>query len=110
MLLCLEGAFSIAIDYYDAMWTGHLELEISIVWHFVEPSERGSSEQCVVAATEGTISKIISLLRKLSGEPKTTSSVIEPVQRASTPGMTPLKVVFVGLILEGSIPILRTVS
>ena len=31
--------------------------------------------------------------------------MIEPVQQASTPGMTPLKVVFVGLILEGSIPI-----
>ena len=49
-------------------------------------------------------------LRKLSGDPKTTSSVIEPVQQASTLGMTPLKVVFVGLILEGSMPILHTVS
>ena len=43
-------------------------------------------------------------------EPKTTSNVIEPMQRASTPGITPLKVVLVGLILDGSIPILRTVS
>ena len=49
------------------------------------------------------MSKINSLLRKLSGDPKTTSSVTEPIQLASTPGMTPLKVVFVGLILEGSI-------
>ena len=48
------------------------------------------------------MSKINSSLRKLSGDPKTTSSVIEPVQWASTLGMTPLKVVFVGLILEGS--------
>ena len=49
-------------------------------------------------------------LRGLSGDPKITSSVIESVQQASTPGMTPLTVVFVGLILEGSMPILRTVS
>ena len=49
------------------------------------------------------MSKINSSLRKLSGDPKTTSSVIEPVQLASTPGMTLLKVVFVGLILEGYI-------
>ena len=51
------------------------------------------------------MSKINSSLRKLSGDPKTTSSVTEPVQLASTPGMTPFKVVFVGLILEGSMPI-----
>ena len=51
------------------------------------------------------MSKINSSLRKLSGDPKTTSSVTEPVQLASTPGMTPLKVVLVGLILEGSMPI-----
>mgnify|MGYP005821390567 CR=1 FL=1 len=53
MLLCSEGAFSIAIDCYDATWTGHLELEISIVWHYIESRERGSSEQYVVAAAEG---------------------------------------------------------
>ena len=51
------------------------------------------------------MSKINSSLRKLYGDPKTTSSVTEPVQLASTPGMTPLKVVFVGLILEGLMPI-----
>ena len=49
------------------------------------------------------MSKINSSLRKLSGDPKTTSSVTEPVQLASTPGMTPLKVVLVGLILEGPV-------
>ena len=42
------------------------------------------------------MSKINSSLWKLSGDPKTTSSVTEPVQLASTPGMTPLKVVFCG--------------
>ena len=53
MLLFSEGALRIAIDYYDAAWTGHLELEISIVWHCVKSSKRGSSEQCVVTAVEG---------------------------------------------------------
>ena len=76
----------------------------------IEGSERGSSEQCMRTATEGDDVEDQVLTSKLSGEPKTTSNVIEPVQRASTPGMTPLKVVFVGLILEGSIPILRIVS
>ena len=52
MLLCLEGAFSIAIDCYDAAWTGHLELEISITRHRVESSECGSSEQCVIATAK----------------------------------------------------------
>ena len=42
---------------------------------------------------------------------KTTfKGVIPGVQLASTPGITPLKVVLVGLILEGSMPIFRTVS
>ena len=53
MLLCSEGAFSVAIDFYDATWTGNLELVISILWHRAESSKRCSSEQCVVAAAEG---------------------------------------------------------
>ena len=53
MLLCSEGAFHIAIDCYDAAWARHLELKIRIVWHCVESSKLGSSEQCVVAAAEG---------------------------------------------------------
>ena len=53
MLLCMEGAFYISINYYDAAWTGLLEFEVSIVWNRVESSERSSSEQCVVAAAEG---------------------------------------------------------
>ena len=53
MLLCMEGAFRISIDCYDAAWTGHLELEIGIVWHFIESNERSSSEQCVIAAAKG---------------------------------------------------------
>ena len=52
MLFCTERAFRISIDRYDAAWTGHLELEISIVWYYVELSERGSSEQCLIATAE----------------------------------------------------------
>ena len=47
------------------------------------------------------MSKINSSLQKLSGDPKTTSSVTEPVQLASTPGIMPLKVVFGGLNPRG---------
>ena len=53
MLLCTEGTFRVSIYCNDAAWTGHLELEISIVWHRIEFCECGSSEQCVVAAAEG---------------------------------------------------------
>ena len=53
MLLCSEGAFRVAIVCYDAASAGHLELEISVVWHYVESSKRCLSEQCVVAAAEG---------------------------------------------------------
>ena len=110
MLLCAEGAFRVSVDRYDTTWTGHLKLKISVVRYRVEPGECRPSEQCVITTAEGHDMKINSSLRKLSGDAKTTSSVIEPVQHASTPGMTPLKVVLVGLILEMSIPILRTVS
>ena len=110
VLLSTEGAFRVSVDPYDTAWSGHLELEVGVVRHRIESSECGSSEKCVIADAERDDLKIKSLLRKLSGDLKTTSSVIEPVQLASRPGMTPLKVVFVGLILEGSIPILRTVS
>ena len=47
-----EGAFHISIDCYDTTWSGHLELEISVVWYRIESSECGSSEQCVVTTTE----------------------------------------------------------
>ena len=51
-----------------------------------------------------------SSLLKLSGEPNVTSNTREPLQRASMPGITPSKVVLLWLILDGSIPILWTVS
>ena len=52
VLLGMEGAFRVSIDCYDAAWSGHLELEISIVWHRIESTECGSSEQCVIAAVK----------------------------------------------------------
>ena len=52
MLLCTEGAFRVSIYYNDATWTGHLELEISVMWHHIESSECGSSEQGVIAAAK----------------------------------------------------------
>ena len=48
-----EGAFRVSIDCYDTAWSGHLELEISVVWHRVESSKCGSSKQCMIAAAEG---------------------------------------------------------
>ena len=53
VLLSTEGAFHVSIDCYNTAWSGHLEFEIGIVWDRIEASERGSSEQCVVATAEG---------------------------------------------------------
>ena len=72
----------------------------------IEFSERCSAEEGVIAAAKRCNVED----QVLSGEPNTTSSVTVPVQRASTPGITRLKVVLLGLILDGSIPIFRTVS
>ena len=48
-----EGAFRVSIDCYDTALSGHLELEISVVWHHIESSECCSSEQCMIAIAEG---------------------------------------------------------
>ena len=53
MLLSTEGAFHVSIDCNDATWTEHLELQIGVMWDRIEVSKSGSSEQCVIAATEG---------------------------------------------------------
>ena len=110
MFLRSEGVFSVSVDRDDSSTAWHLELEMSIVWHRIESRKCSLSKQCVIATADGDDVEDQLSLRKLSGDPKTTSNVIEPVQRASTHGITPLKVVFVGLILDGSMPILRTVS
>ena len=53
LLLSMEGAFLVSVDRYDTAWSGHLELEVGIVRHRIESSECGSSEQCMIATTEG---------------------------------------------------------
>ena len=53
MLFGVKGAFRISIDCYDVAWSGHLELEISVVGYRVESSKCGSSKQCVIAAAKG---------------------------------------------------------
>ena len=53
MLLGTEGAFSVSIGCYDTAWSGHLEFEISTVWHRIESSKCSSSEQGMIATTEG---------------------------------------------------------
>ena len=53
VLFSTKRAFRIANDCYDATWAGHFELEISIVWHCVESSKCGSSQQCAIATAEG---------------------------------------------------------
>ena len=52
MLLSMEGAFRISVDRYDTAWSGHLELEVGIMWHRIESSKRGSSKQCMIVTTK----------------------------------------------------------
>ena len=53
MLLYTEGVLRVSVDRYDAAWTEHLELKISIVRYRIESSKCGSSKQCVIAAAKG---------------------------------------------------------
>ena len=43
VLLCTEGALCVSIDCYNPTRSGHLELEIGVVWHRIESSEYGLS-------------------------------------------------------------------
>ena len=47
-----EVEFGLAINCYDATRTGHPELTVGIVWHRVESSKRGSSEQCMIVTAK----------------------------------------------------------
>ena len=80
MLLCTEGAFRISVYRDGAAWTGHLKLEIGVMWDHIKASKRGTPSSAWQLLQSGTISKVKPSLRKLFGEPKTTSNVIEPVQ------------------------------
>lgn len=110
MLFSSEGALHVSIDANDAPRSEHFKLQISIVRDRIEAGESGSSEQCVIATTKRDNIKDQFFTTEVVREPNTTSSVNEPVQWASMSGITPLKVVLLGLILDGSMPILRTVS
>ena len=43
VLLRMEGVLCISIDCYNTAGSGHLELEVGIVWHCIESSECGLS-------------------------------------------------------------------
>ena len=53
MFFCMVGAVHVSVDCYDPARSWHLELKVCIVWHRIESSECGSSEQCVIATAEG---------------------------------------------------------
>ena len=53
VLLRTEGALCISIDCYNPTRSGNLELEVGIVRHRIESGECGSSEQCMIATSEG---------------------------------------------------------
>ena len=53
VLLRTEGALCISIDCYNTARSGHLELEVGVVWHRIESSECGSSKQCMITAAKG---------------------------------------------------------
>ena len=74
----------------------------------VEFGKRHSAEEGMVATAEWGYIKDKSSLRKLSGEPNTTSKVTVPELPTSIPGITPLEVVLLGLIRDGLIPIFHT--
>ena len=52
MLLRSERAFGVSIDRNDSSRAWHLELEVCVVWHYIEFCKCGSSEQCVIATAE----------------------------------------------------------
>ena len=52
MFLRSEGAFRVSIDRDDSTRAWHLELEVCIMRHRVEPCKRGSSEQGMIADAE----------------------------------------------------------
>ena len=53
VLLRTEGVLRVSIDCYKTVSSGHLELKVGIVWHRIETSKFGSSEQCVITTAEG---------------------------------------------------------
>ena len=52
MFLCMEGAFRISIYHDSAAWTGHLKLEIGVMWDRIKARKSGRPEECLAAAAE----------------------------------------------------------
>ena len=52
VLFYTERAVHISVDCYDTAGSGHLELEIGIVWHRIESRKCSSSKQCVVTTAK----------------------------------------------------------
>ena len=52
VLLCSERALCVSVDCNNSAGSWHLELEVCIMWHRIESSECGSSEQRVITTVE----------------------------------------------------------
>ena len=52
VLLRLEGALCVSIDYNDPLRSWHLELEVCIMRYRIESSKCGSPEQRVITTAE----------------------------------------------------------
>ena len=55
VLLRAERAFCVSINRYNPARSWHFELEVCIMRYRIESSKCGSSEQCVIATTEGDV-------------------------------------------------------
>ena len=53
VLLHAERAFCVSINCYNCARSWHFHLEVRIVLYRIESSECGSSEQCMIATSEG---------------------------------------------------------
>ena len=51
-LFGVQRLLDISVHCNDAMWTGHLECEGSVVWYCIKASESFVSEQCLIATLE----------------------------------------------------------
>ena len=49
----MEGVLHISVDYNNAMWLGHIKLQISIVQDCIKAGESSSSEKCVITTAKG---------------------------------------------------------
>ena len=52
MLLSAEGAFRVCINCYDASWSRHIKLQISIVRDCIKVGRSSSSKKCVITTVE----------------------------------------------------------